>query len=168
MKMIQKAIPLLLLWAVCVGTAQAITISVAPTNAIEHTLPDNIANAGDYYADTHTITTQSSISVQGVALTGVSGWKLYAKLEPAPTDTDITVKVRRTGSGSGGSISGGESFTNLGTSETLICTYTGIGDITGIPFEYQVSGVGVSGNLIRVERGSHSWRVKYRVEEIPS
>ena len=167
MKMIQKAIPLLLLWAVCVGTAQAISVSVTPSGVLSHTLPSNVTNAGDYYGNAQTITTQSSLSITGVAQSGVTGWKLYASLEQSPTDPDITVRIQRTDSVSGINCTGGS--ITLSTAEgSAICTYTGTGDITGITFQYQVDGVGTSSNLIRVANGTHTWKVKYRVEEIPT
>lgn len=160
MKMIQKAIPLLLLWAVCVGTAQAISVNIAGT--VDYTLPDNITNAGDYYADVQSLTGTHNVSVTGVTTPGASGWKLYARIES--TVSGLTVSVKRDGNGSGGvSLSGGESYTPLSMSEVLLCTATGINDISSIPFLYQVQGL--SSNLSQVSRGPKTWRIHYRVVE---
>lgn len=160
MKMIQKAIPLLLLWAVCGGTAQAITVTVA--GAIDYTLPDNITNAGDYYADVQTLTGTHNLSVTGVTTPNTTGWKLYAKLESSVSG--LTVNVKRDGNGSGGvSLSGGESYTPLSTSEVLLCTATGTSDISSIPFSYQVQGL--RNNLSQVSKGTKTWRINYRVVE---
>jgi hypothetical protein len=141
----------------------ALATVTLPANAISvaaddwtHTLADNITNAGDYY--TGSFTTATSINI-GDTTSSSQMWTLSARLTTVIAGLNIGIK--RTGNGSGDSVpSGGNTNQELTTAFQPF--FTGSGNISGIPLEFEISNFDVTdGNGIK------NIQIQYQVTTTP-
>ncbi|OQX16054.1 MAG: hypothetical protein BWK73_05065 [Thiothrix lacustris] len=131
-------------------TLPANAISVAAADWTYTPLTD-ITNAGEYYADS--FTTSTTINISGT--TSLQAWTVSVRLKNLIDGLAITTK--RTGSGTGDSIpSGGNGNYPLTTAFQPL--FTGSGNISGIPLEFQISNFDVTdGN------GTKDLQIEYQV-----
>lgn len=127
-----------------------------------------VIQAGAYFSasfeSTSSAATLSVTSAPNTAVTSNSecgetdpAWKVSAELINAPSG--LTIKVKRTNSGVGGTLAGGASYNTLSAvPSTLWC---GWGDVSNISLQYQVDSLGVEDGY-----GLKTWNVRYTVETL--
>lgn len=102
------------------------------------TASDLPSGAGSDLPDTDT----SPADVALLTISGTTGpgdsWQITVRMETASWPSEMTLWLRRTGSGSGGSVSGGDGFQALGTDDAAFLT--GSDDVSEIPLQLQVTG----------------------------
>ena len=69
------------------------------------------------------------------------GWRVDIKRVDANWHADLSLSVRRTGSGTGGSVSGGDTYTEVtGTDQPF---FTGSDSVSGITAQIKLSGISI-------------------------
>lgn len=85
-------------------------------------------------------------------------WRINAELQSTPASA-ISVEIRRTNGGTGGTLNGGESYILLNSSIQPL--FTGCGNVTGINLQFKIDNLDTAdGN------GNKLWHVKYTLETL--
>ena len=69
------------------------------------------------------------------------GWRVDIKRVDANWHADLALSVRRTGSGAGGSVSGGDTYTEVTATDQPF--FTGNGGVSGITAQVKLSGISI-------------------------
>ncbi len=142
-------------------------ISISTTDFDYPTL-STLTTAGEYY-DTSFESSSSAATLSISAAPGTPSadnsecgatnpaWKISAWLSTSVTG--LTIQVKRVGNGSGGSLTGGDTYLTLNTAaQTFFC---GSGDISSIGLQFQVTDFSeADGN------GTDTWAIRYTVETL--
>ncbi len=140
-------------------THAAISISVTGTWSETVDKYDLISGAGsDLTASYESATDQVSITVSNTSGAGDS-WRVDVRKVDTNWHSDLSLWVKRTGSGTGGSVSGGSSYQQLTGSDQSF--FTGSDDVSGITVQLKLSGMSV-----QVPPGSYTTTVYYTVVDI--
>ncbi len=77
-----------------------------------------------------------------ITISGTTGgWRVDIKRVDANWHADLSLSVRRTGSGTGGSVSGGDTYTEVtGTDQPF---FTGSDSVSGITAQIKLSGISI-------------------------
>ncbi|MFZ1343476.1 hypothetical protein [Thiothrix eikelboomii] len=159
-------IPGLLLYGLSLS-AGAITLTVSDAN-IPSTALGTLDSAGDYFPSSVESLSQVAAAAIGSAPTtpAVSNsecgatdpaWKLQAQLSTSVAG--LTLRVRRTSNGTGGTVYGGESYITLSALPTTL--FCGNSDVADIGLQFQIDAVDVGDG-----HGTRQWQVDYTVETL--
>lgn len=133
-------------------------IAITASGNVSETIDaaDLQAGAGsDLYPTYESAADATMISISGTAGAG-DAWRVDVKRVDTSWHAGLTLSVRRTGSGTGGSVSGGLTYLEiLGTDQTL---FSGSGDVAGVPFQFRLSGMS-----IQVPAGTYSTAIWFTV-----
>jgi hypothetical protein len=92
-----------------------------------------------------------------ITISGTTGgWRVDIKKVDGNWHADLALSVRRTGSGAGGSVSGGDTYTEVTATDQPF--FTGSGGVSGITAQIKLSGIS-----IQVLPGNYSTTVYYTV-----
>jgi len=77
-----------------------------------------------------------------ITISGTTGgWRVDIKKVDANWHADLALSVRRTGSGAGGSVSGGDTYTEVTVTDQPF--FTGSGGVSGITAQIKLSGISI-------------------------
>jgi|GEM_PF-4968167 len=139
----------------------ALATTALPANAVSvvaddwfDSLPDTITNAGDYYNDS--FTTSTSVTIGGTSSSSQT-WTLSVRLTNSVNG--LTIGTKRIGSGTGDTVPSGGNSTYQILTMAYQPLFTGSGNVSGIPLEFQISNFDVTdGNGIK------NIEIEYQVE----
>lgn len=140
----RRAITALALLLACatprVGRALDVSVSGAWSEAID--AADLQAGAGSNLIDTHA----SSAGIVTVAIAATvdaaDTWRVEVRRTDTTWDAGVALWVHRTSDGTGpGSISGGGSYVEVGTTDAAL--FTGAGDRSSISLQFRITGMSV-------------------------
>lgn len=153
-------VTILLAGLACILLSQTVEgIDLAEVGNWSRTVDANDLLAG---AGTNLISTYESNSDQGLlTISGTTGdadnWRVDVRKSDISWNNNLTLSVKRTGSGSGtGSISGGGAYQAVGDTDSAL--FSGSGDRINIPMQLQLSGISVS-----IPPGTYSASIIYTV-----
>lgn len=147
--------------------AGAITLTVTDAT-IPSSVLGTLDQAGEYFgSSTESNSTAASVSVGSAPNTpAVSNsecgatdpaWKLVAQVN---TDVSgLTLRVKRTSNGTGGTVYGGESYTTLSAFPTTL--FCGNSDVSDINLQFQVDALDTGDGY-----GTKTWQIDYSVETL--
>jgi len=119
----------------------AIDVAVEGGWTMQITGTDLQGGPGTDLVDSHT----SAVDQVWLAVSGTTGpgdsWQITVSRTEALWHAELTVQIRRTGDGIGGSLSGGTDFQVVGAAGALL--FSGEDDIADIPLQLRVSGLSV-------------------------
>lgn len=148
-------------------SANAITLIVSDANIPSSAL-GTLDIAGNYFPNSVESTSQIAVASIGSAPTtpivsnsecGATdpAWKLHAQI--STNVTGLTLRVRRTNNGTGGTVYGGESYITLSALPTTL--FCGNSDVADIGLQFQIDAVDVGDG-----HGTRNWQVDYTVETL--
>lgn len=77
-----------------------------------------------------------------ITISGTTGgWRVDIKKVDGNWHADLALSVRRTGSGAGGSVSGGDTYTEVTATDQPF--FTGSGGVSGITAQIKLSGISI-------------------------
>lgn len=91
-----------------------------------------------------------------IAQTGGGGWRVDIKKQDGTWDASLLLSARRTSSGTGGSVAGGDAYQQV--TDTYATFFTGSEDVTDVNVQLRLSGVSVS-----IPRAAYTTTVYYTV-----
>ena len=154
--------PFLLAGSVLVAVAafrvdwEAWAISTSVTGGWTRTI-NAIDLAGGAGTDlTSTYASDADAVLVSIADTGGADWRVDIKKQDGVWHPSLVLSARRTSAGTGGSVSGGDSYQEV--TNTYATFFTGSQDVADINVQLQLSGVSVS-----IPRASYSTTVYYTV-----
>ena len=137
----------------------AIDISVTGSWSETIDAADLQAGAGsDLTASYESATDQVLITISGTA-GGGDAWRVDVRKVDTNWHSDLILYVRRTGAGTGGSVSGGTDYLQVTGSDQAF--FSGSDDVSGIPIQLKVSGMS-----IQVAPDTYTTTVYYTVVDI--
>ncbi|OQX03274.1 MAG: hypothetical protein BWK73_40095 [Thiothrix lacustris] len=137
--------------------ANAISVDAADNDWTSTPLSSaNITNAGEYYADS--FTTSTNVNISGIANSS-QAWTVSVRLTTLVNG--LAIAVKRTGNGTGFPSGGDDTYYPLNNT-AFQPLFTGSGNISGIPLEFQISNFDVTdGN------GTKDIQIEYQVTTTP-
>jgi len=105
---------------------------------------------------TSTYTSDADAALVSIADTSGANWRVDIQKQDVAWNPSLVLSARRTSAGTGGSVSGGNSYQQV--TDTYATFFTGSQDVTDINVQLQLTGVSVS-----IPRASYSTTVYYTV-----
>jgi hypothetical protein len=137
-----RALTALLLLLSCGAAWAQISISTSGSWSRSVGASDLTAGAGSDLAPAYESAAGAiTVSISGTA-GGADAWRIDVKKVDASWIAALRMYVRRTDSGSGGSVSGGTTYQQV--TDADLSFFDGAGDVSGIGLQVQVGGVSVS------------------------
>jgi len=136
-------------------------LSIAVTGSWLETIDKNdlVAGAGSDLQSTYTsIAGQVSIDISGTSGTS-DAWRVDVRKIDSSWNSNLHPYVMRTSAGTGGSVSGGDSYQEVTDIDTSF--FSGAGDVTGIEVQLRMTGAS-----IQIAPASYSTVLYYTVVDI--
>lgn len=134
--------------------AWAISLSVTGGWTRTINAVDLVGGAGTDLTSTYASTADAALV--SIADTSGANWRVDIKKQDGAWNPSLVLSARRTSAGTGGSVSGGDSYQQV--TDTDATFFTGSQDVTDINVQLQLSGVSVS-----IPRASYSTTIYYTV-----
>ena len=138
-KMLRYAVIGLLVFFIFAGQSGSAT-DISVIGSWSETIDENdlLAGAGtDLKNSYENPDDQVLITISGTT----SGWRVDIKKVDANWHVDLSLFVRRTGSGAGGSVSGGDTYIEVTATDQPF--FTGSGGVSGITAQIKLSGISI-------------------------
>lgn len=153
-KVLRYAVIGLLVFFIFAGQSGSAT-DISVIGSWSETIDENdlLAGAGTDLKNSY----ESPNNQVSITISGTTGsWRVDIKRVDANWHADLSLSVRRTGSGVGGSVSGGDTYTEItGTDQPF---FTGSDGVSGITAQFKLSGIS-----IQVMPDNYSTTVYYTV-----
>ncbi len=143
---------------ILLATVADAQIAISVTGDIFKTIDaaDLQAGAGSALYPTYESAADATlVSLSGTADPG-DAWRVDVKRVDATWSAALALVIRRTGSGTGGSVSGGLVYLEILTADQTL--FSGSGDVVGVPFQFKLSGMS-----IQVPAGTYSTAIWFTV-----
>lgn len=133
-------------------------ISISGTGAWTQTIGANDLTGG---AGTNLNSSyESAADAYSITISGTTGpsdtWRVDVKKVDGTWNPNLLLSVKRTSSGSGGSVSGGQAYQQLGN--TYAAFFSGSDDVSGISVQLKLTGVSIT-----IPPGTYTNTVYYTV-----
>ncbi len=153
-KVLRYSVIALLMFFIFAGQSGSAT-DISVTGSWSETIDENdlLAGAGTDLKNSY----ESPDNQVSITISNTTGsWRVDIKRVDTNWHADLSLSVRRTGSGAGGSVSGGDTYTEVtGTDQPF---FTGSNGVSGITAQIKLSGMS-----IQVSPDSYSATVYYTV-----
>ncbi len=160
MRRIARTLGALVALAAALGTVCHVwaAISISGTGAWTLTIgPDDLTGgAGSDLNGAY----ESAADAYSITISGTAGpsdnWRVDVKKSDGTWNGNLVLWARRTSSGTGGSVSGGQAYQQIGN--TSAAFFSGSGDVSGIAVQLKLTGVSIT-----IPPGTYTSTVYYTV-----
>lgn len=160
MKRTMRAFAAVLAFVVAFGVVCEVwaAISISGTGSWTKTITgtDLAGGAGSNLNSTY----ESAPDACSITISGTTGppdvWRVDVKKVDGTWNGSLVLSAKRTSSGSGGSVSGGQAYQQLGN--TYATFFSGSGDVSGISVQLKLTGVSIT-----IPPGTYTSTVYYTV-----
>lgn len=134
-----------------------VTVTGTYTESIDAT--DLISGAGSNLTASYESAADQVIMDISNSLGGGDSWRIDVSKSDISWSASITLYVKRTSDGVGGSVSGGTTYMEITDVDQQLCT--GTDDVTGIDLQYKVDDISIS-----IDPGNYDTSIVYTIVDL--
>ena len=154
------AITLILLVAIQIGQpVYAIDVDINGAWSVTIDSSDLVAGAGSILKKIYESPADQVLVDILNTMGGGDTWRIDVKKSDISWNSDILVYARRTSSGSGGTVTGGETYQEITNSDQSL--FIGVADVSDIGMQYKIDGVSID-----INPNNYSTTIIYTVVDI--